>query len=51
MNDFIIKLLDLKEEDLDSIDSVTHMNHADFFDYFKNEDHICHNYGSFTHFI
>lgn len=51
MNDFIIKLLDLKEEDLDSIDSVTHMNHADFLITLKIKDHVCPKCGSFTHSI
>lgn len=51
MNDFIIKLLDLKEEDLDSIDSITHMNHADFLITLKIKDHVCPRCGSFTHFI
>lgn len=51
MNHFIIKLLDLKEEDLDSIDSISHMNQVDFFITLKVKDHVCPKCGSFTHSI
>ena len=51
MKDFIIKLLDLKEEDLDSIDSLTQLNQADFLITLKARDHLCPKCGSFTHYV
>lgn len=51
MKDFIIKLLDLKEEDLDSIDSIIQLNQADFMITLKVKSHICPQCGSFTHSI
>lgn len=51
MNELIIKLLNLKEEDIDSIDSVTHMNHADFLITLKIKNHICPKCDSITHSI
>lgn len=43
MKDFNIKLLDLKEEDLESIDSITHFNNADFIITLKLKAHVCPN--------
>ena len=51
MKDFIIKLLDLKEEDLDSIDSITQWNQADFLITLKTGDHVCPKCGAFTHYV
>lgn len=51
MLDFIIKLLDLKDEDIHYIDSISSFNDADFFIQLKVKDHICPHCGSFTHSI
>ena len=41
MNDFIIKLLNLKQEDLDFIDSVSRLNQANFLITLKVRNHVC----------
>ena len=51
MNDFIIKLLNLKQDDLDFIDSVSQLNQADFLITLKVRDHVCPHCASFTHSI
>lgn len=48
MKDFNIKLLDLKEEDLESIDSITHFNNADFIITLKITPHVCPTCGCIT---
>lgn len=51
INDFIIKLLNLKQEDLDFIDSVSQLSQADFLITLKVRNHVCPHCGSFTHSI
>lgn len=44
----IIKILNLKEEDMDSIESISTINSEDFIITLKQKDHICPNCGSIT---
>lgn len=51
MKDFIIKLFDLKEEDLNSIDSLAQLNQVYFLITLKARDHIYTKCDSFTHYV
>lgn len=48
MKDFNIKLLDLKEEDIEDIDSISHFNNADFIITLKIRPHVCPTCGCIT---
>lgn len=48
MNDFIIKLLDLKEKDLDFIESITKTESSDFIIILKRSIQVCPHCGSLT---
>ena len=52
MKDFIIKLLDLKEKDIDSIDSITISDDSlNLIITLKRKEEICPRCGSFSHYI
>ena len=51
MQDFIIKLLDLKEEDIDSIHTISKISQADFLITLKVRDHVCPHCGCFTRYV
>ena len=48
MNDSIIKLLNLKEEDIDNIDSISSFQNEDFLLTLKVKNHVCPKCGSIT---
>lgn len=51
MNDFIIKTLNLKDEDLESIESIFSDNSMDYILTLKQKDHICPDCGCLTHAV